>query len=393
YYGFQKLTPQARRMLLDYADKMQRLAPYPEMYNRVANQFWNDLKKAGIDSATINSVYLDFLYHSALSGLTTQSRSLKGSTMTNITSIFTTSLATPQAALKAWRQWFKGLPAGLKTAVDIMRTGYRADIYSDFRQNGDSYITRKINTPMGELIKDRDWGGVLTKIHMTIPAYLLRALSAWDAILKYGNRRFHGYMIEYNQQFAPGTSNEANSLYTKDVDARLRQQALEDVKHLTDEGMEIPSGYVERRIEELRESMLSDVVRKRIYQRSDESVLMSDPHGMAGSFYRWMQNNLRETENDGKIMAGLKMFGRTVFLIMRVPANFINMNIDYSPLGYIRAAKGTLKYRDGVYTMTPEERRIAFIKATSGTSVAVAASMMLFDWDDEDGIVLDKDAP
>src|SRR5690606_2759427 len=75
------------------------------------------------------------------------------------------------------------------------------------------------------------------------------------------------------------------------------------------------------------------------------------------------------------------------------PANFINMNIDYSPAGFYRAARGTLKYRDGVYQMTPEERRIQMIKATTGTSAAIALGMMLFDWDDDEGLKLDEDAP
>src|SRR5690606_33419308 len=134
-------------------------------------------------------------------------------------------------------------------------------------------------------------------------------------------------------------------------------------------------------------ALLESNVSKRINQRSSEGVLMSDPHGKAGGMYRWIQAQLGENENDSKAKAIGKLFGRTIFPIVRVPANFINMTIDYSPAGAWRAIRksdsghrGYLKYREGIYEMTPEERRVQFIKAATGTVVAVTTAAMLFDW-------------
>lgn len=392
YYGFQKITPEARVMMLNYADRLQKLTSYPEIYNRVANEFWNDLKKAGVDKNTASNIFLDFLYHGALSGFTTQSRSMKGSLMTNISSLLSTAFATPQAAVKAFGQFFKGLPSGFKSAMDIMATGHKAEDYRDFRPKGDSYITQKMQTPYLELVKNKDWAGVLTKTGYTFPGYALRALGAWDAILKSGNKRFHGFMINYNRDFG-SAAQEASDIYSKATDKALTAKAQDDLAFLKSIGEDIPIGYLERRVEELREQMMEDKVVNRIYTRSSEGVLMSDPHGLAGEFYRWIQGNLATKKEDSKIRALGKLVGRSVFLIMRVPANFINMNVDYSPLGYVRAIRGNLKYRDGVYEMTPEERRIQFVKATAGTIAGATALMMLFDWDDEEGLVLDDDAP
>src|SRR5690606_18488188 len=102
------------------------------------------------------------------------------------------------------------------------------------------------------------------------------------------------------------------------------------LEHLRNIGEKTPYGYLERRVEELRENLMEQNVVNRIYQRSTEGVLMSDPYGRAGVFYRWLQKTLGESRlqsqmTDSKMTALAKLLGRSVFLIMRVPANFLNM--------------------------------------------------------------------
>src|SRR5690606_7872179 len=199
FYGFNKITPEARRMMNGYVDRLELLSNYPEFYNRVANDFWNDLKKSGISEFTASSIFLDLLYHGILSGFTPFARTQKGSLITSSASMVMTTLATPKAAPRAWAEFFKGMPEGAKTAWDIMKTGFSAEEFMDFKPSGDSYIALKVKTPFTELMKNNDYAGTFTKMMFTMPHYMIRTYRAWDALLKAGNKRFHGYMIEYNK--------------------------------------------------------------------------------------------------------------------------------------------------------------------------------------------------
>jgi hypothetical protein len=399
FYGFSRITPEVKRLMLGYVDRLERLANEPEIYKRVVNDFWNDLKKTGVEKFTISEVLLDMLYHGILSGFTTFARTQKGSLLTSAASIVTTSIASPLAAPRALAEFGKGLPEGVKTAWDIMSTGFSADDYKDFKPKGDSYVSLKVRTPYSELVKRKDFPGTLMKTAYTLLNVMIRSYRAWDALLKSGNKRFNGYMIEYNRDLGKAAG-EAYSVYEAHVEKQLQDQADESIAKLKAMGEKIPVGFRERKVSELREKLLGDNIAKRMNQRSSEGVLMSDPHGLAGRGYRWIQGQLAQEENDSKLATVLKLLGRSTFPIVRVPANFINMAIDYSPAGAWRAVRrndsggrGYFEYRDGIYDMTPEERTIQFVKAITGTAVFTTMAIMLFDLDDEEGIILDENAP
>jgi hypothetical protein len=393
FYGFSKISPETRHVMNQYNDRLQALSPYPEMYNRVANDFWNELKKRGVEKFTGTEIFLDLLYHGALSGFSTLSRSLKGSLITGLSSLAATGTATPQALAKAMTEFFKGMPEGMKTAMDIMKTGVNAEDYFDHKPKGDSYVALKVKSSFSELQKEGDYAGMFTKLTYTIPHYMIRSIRAWDAILKAGSRKFHGVMIEYNKDFGPAAE-EAYSVYSAEMTKKAQAQALEEVEALKSMGESVPTGYLERRTSEIQENMIGGNAHKRINYRGNEGVLMADPHGVAGNMYRAMQGAFSEGKDDSTGMRIAKLFGRTTFLIMRVPANFLNMGIDYSVFGLWRAYRGTIKMRDGLYEMTPEERRIQIVKAAMGTIATGVISSMVFEGDDdEEGWKIKEDSP
>src|SRR5690606_601443 len=150
---------------------------------------------------------------------------------TSSASMVMTTLATPKAAPRAWAEFFKGMPEGAKTAWDIMKTGFSAEEFMDFKPSGDSYIALTVKTPFTELMKNNDYAGTLTKMMFTMPHYMIRTYRAWDALLKAGNKRFHGYMIEYNKDFGTAAG-QAYDVYAKGVEAQLQQQADDDIAKL-----------------------------------------------------------------------------------------------------------------------------------------------------------------
>jgi hypothetical protein len=118
---------------------------------------------------------------------------------------------------------------------------------------------------------------------------------------------------------------------------------------------------------------------------SKEAILMSDPEGNLGSFYRKMAN-LGEIKGDDTNIKKLgKLLFRSVFPIIRVPTNFINMNLDYLPVtGFVKAFEKTTQTRTGRRELSLFERKQRFAAASLGTGIATTLFLTLFEDDKEE---------
>ncbi len=403
-YGFQSIPPNVRVKMNEFADMADKLMPYPELYNRNLAKFWDYMKENGVVKEKAYDIIMDFLYTNALGGFTTLARTQKGSLMTSTFGVASASIASitlgnPKLVASALSNYFKGIAEGRKSFVSALKDGYSDETFRDERTEGSGYIQRKLNKGIKQILKDKDYFGLAAVIASGPSSLMVRTYLGWDAMLKTGSKRFYAQIAEGNNYLAPELSKEMNRaeyIFGEEVEQELRKQAKEEVEELRNQGVEIPYGYESRHFDLLREQMLDENVRKRAYTRSSEGVLMSDPSGGPGVVYRTLQGLLKVKEGQGVPMTLIKGFFRSIFLINRVPAMFINQAIDYSPFGIERVLRGGTKYRDGYYKYTPEEKRTQIVKMVMGTAVALSMFAMLMkkgDEDDDEAFVLDEDAP
>lgn len=403
-YGFQSIPPNVRVKMNEFADMADKLMPYPELYNRNLAKFWDYMKENGVVKEKAYDIIMDFLYTNALGGFTTLARTQKGSLMTSTFGVVSASIASitlgnPKLVASALSNYLKGIAEGRKSFVSALKDGYSDETFRDERTEGSGYIQRKLNKGIKQIIEDKDYFGLAAVMASGPSSLMVRTYLGWDAMLKTGSKRFYAQIAEGNNYLAPELSKEMNRaeyIFSEEVEQELRKQAKEEVDELRNQGVEIPYGYESRHFDLLREQMLDDNIRERSYTRSSEGVLMSDPSGGAGVVYRTLQGLLKVKEGQGNFMTLIKGFFRSIFLINRVPAMFINQAIDYSPLGIERVLRGGTKYRDGYYKYTPEEKRTQIVKMVMGTAVALSMFAMLMkrgDDDDDESFVLDEDAP
>ena len=406
-FGLSTITREDVAKLVEMSDKIQQMPP-GELKNRKLQEF-NDyidsIKDVSRRQRVIDLV-LDIYYTSILSGPSTLSRALKGATLTSSMNAISAAINNPVATfygLRGIKHFIRGINQfGWDGFVQVLRDGHSDIDFFDRKVTGSGALDKIVNKPFKDHIADGDKVKAAMKVFFYLPTKMYRALLASDAVLKTGIKEYEAYIIEYNNLIESGGDRKSAQFYNQ-LNQQLaldqasveqaKTQAAEEVKALRENNEEIPKGYEKRRVAELTEQNRDQKTNETAYFKANEAVLMNDPVGQLGNIYRFMSNAGIITDSDSKATMIRKFIFRTIFPFLRVPTNFINMNLDYTPYGLYRGLRGTRSTRTGVEELSKEERARHYAKAAVGSTVSAMLMMTLFDWDDEEGFILDPNAP
>ncbi len=410
-FGLTALNDQDVQQLEALSTAIQTL-PEGELRNREIQKFNDHLDKLKGDQnkrKAMADLALEIWYTSVLSGPSTLSRAVKGAGLTASGNLLSAAINNPVATfygLRGIKHLVRGSKSfGMPGFRQVIRDGFSDIDFFDRQPGKGGRLNEIINTELKEL-RNQDKGlmKATLKLWMYLPSKMYRGLMATDAVMKHGLKEYEAYIIEYNKLLAEGKHSKFSREFTDELNKRLRlddttveaakTQAAEEVAALQEEGRSLPEGYESRRVQEIIDQSRDPDTAKRAMMKANEAVLMNEPMGALGSFYRFMSlaGNIKET--DSKVEMIGKLFFRSIFPFLRVPTNFINMNLDFTPIGAVRGFRGTRRGpKNEIINMTPEERGRHYARSAIGATTFMGMMMTIFDYDDEEGFKLDENSP
>jgi hypothetical protein len=416
-FGLSQITQEDISTLEKFAEDINS-SPSEALRKRLMLDFSSaleDMKKK--DESNMEDVWdtaLNVWYASILSGPSTQARAGKGALMTSAANAMAAAITNPVATFQGLRgimAFWNGLNRfGISQYKQILKDGYSDidffDVQPNKRRKLDKFVEGEIDLKFGNVAAPRAVSNAARKFYTPI-VFFNRNLIAMDAILKSGIQEYEAYIAEYNNYLADGKStrrfgpreakmfNDINESLgnTRDQLDQFRQIAKAEKEELVKKGVKIPPTFEKLRFQELINEARDQEVVKQAHRNAAKAVLMGDPEGGLGVLFRGINNALTINESDSKTFKTAKFLGRSIFPFMRVATNFVNTQIDYSPIGGLLTlvGDGKIKTREGYRQRTPEEAQRAYAKAALGTAAAMTLASGAFEWDEEDGFKLNSD--
>lgn len=350
--GVGQLTPEQGKRITELAEKIQK-SPEGSPKNNATEQL---LKyRADIKGTSWSEVAQGVWYAQVLSGYATHIKNLV-STFFNSVGYFTVEAALnpksiPYLMLGAGR----GLAAGVAESKHTVRTGQTPIHIS------------KIETP--DVLERKIFaGGYLNPVNYL--KYVGRLMKAEDVLLFQGLKEMRATQLAYR---------EANRLGYKNPFSK------ETYKKVNELLLNTKGRYEGALFQATAEGVKGSELSRRVYELMEMSrpiQMTEDAYGFAakGTFNHEVEGTLGAlTLGISKLLdidvAGAKPL-RFVVPFTRIITNVTNNAIDFSPLGFVRAAKGSRGFKsfegnhivkDAYHKMSAEERRQTIAKASLGT--------------------------
>jgi len=171
------------------------------------------------------------------------------------------------------------------------------------------------------------------------------------------------------------TMDEVNKLIEKEDIEDLEAILLSEVKikypTYTDEQITKTISY-QRRLRDIINSRISKEAVDAATKASKNYVLTSDPDGFAGFLYQKIAsfNNMMRTEannSDSKAAKYGAFVATKIIPFIKVPLNIVNLGIDYSPLGFVKAGTGRALFVGTPRNFDLGQRELILSRAITGT--------------------------
>lgn len=229
-----------------------------------------------------------------------------------------------------------------------------------------------------------DAPAIAKKFKLNNIGYVFRALSAMDAAFYRSNQEGIARLIAYNEAKKEGSSTEsirdsvANKLFNSQSnwDAAMRQ-AEADAKLLDEVGVTKTPREIKLRAWEILEQQRDPALRGEAETFASKSTFTNQPTGAVGKIVSAMGF----VNNIGVNFRGVEIKPlKYVFPFMKVAGNILNANLDYTPVGLVRALNDP-KSGD----LTELERRNAagkFMLGALGTGIVYGMAREFLDEED-----------
>lgn len=386
-YGMERLDGPTATKLTELAGKIQR-AKNPAEKAKLELEMLTEFKIA--KGVGVVDYAMGTFYANLLSGITTLAVANTGGNLAQtLFNLPTFAAANTKYARNLFRGYRHGFPEALRQAVAIWSTGHGGYDPAAFAVEADKDVLELASTNryFQELKKKNELLAKSVKGHATVMRYVGRFLRSTDALFFYPSKEAFDWVA---------AQKILESKYTgADLDKKVRE--LLEVEPAQFEAIKKQAeaeGFTDhdlsRRISDLlrekRENALGKKEQSESVRRAQGSTLTGDMEGWAGVIAKgveWLTN---------KVTPGGVPIGKFILPILRMPTNFYNETLNYTPVGLARSVHGkavTTKWRDGAFVrrkMTPEERRQLAVKSLIGAAIATSLlirSMLSDDEDDE----------
>jgi len=339
--GVTVLTEEESQKIYGMVYELEQYEHSPRETQRVLaqfNAFLDDLKDVSKVRKVIQLMG-DVFYANILSGVTTLARGGKGVTMTMIAEGFVEAVKNPRitfTTMEGISALFRGFKKGYPEVIRYMKDGFNTLDAFDERTNKTRRLDVIINSPLSEL----STANKVVKLYEYLPVKMVRALVALDALAHYGAQEYFEMVANYNQilkesstgasrTFAQTIEELNNRMNTDKAQMEVaRQQAQEEYKTLLkNEFFKPDKGYVDRRAAEIVDQSRDVLARDWADRRAREGRLGHHPIGFMGGIYEVFVTMQRRV-----------VFAERIVPFLRIPTNAVNMWLDWSPWGFVRAA-------------------------------------------------------
>lgn len=362
--------------------------------------------------AKVADMFMSQFYTFVLSGPSTLARAGKGALITTGLETMVNLFESPKASIYALKYTFgrNGLWAGATQVPDILRYGHSDLDYRDKAPRADDWINKTVNKTYAEISKSdksipKKSLDAALKTALQLPVTMYRGLIAVDAILKHGLIEHNAFIEQYNLELMNGNKRDADFLNQINEklgyanEAVFEQQAKDEISEMKNDnrwGDQNEYRYVRSRVKELLQEHRTDEVQEKSNEMALRTLLMNEPTGSLGEVYRAVSRGLLTKEGDSIGSILFKTGMRTLFPFLRVPTNFVNMALDYGPVGAIRGIResklgqrlpDSLRRRDSLGNPAkydPRETTKQFIRSAIGTTTAMLLYATLFGGDEKD---------
>lgn len=350
-FGIPELTAEQAKKIKELANRVQK-AKGAEAKNKAGQDLLNYQTKIGGISAgeIINGIW----YANVLSALSTQEKNALGSITQTIGETLVSAIQDRNLKATGFQLQglFRGLSRGLLVAKDVSKTGYQP--------------VKDLKIETSNALENSKWG--------IIHKYVGRVMVATDAIFYHGNKEMRAAQLAY----AATKGNKQRAKTANEILYNTREHLEEAQGKATEEGLK--GNQHKRRVAEIMEESRPNNITEDANNFASRATFNYEPEGVLGSISSW----LNQGANKAIEQHGIKPL-KYLIPFTRVIANVVNEQVNWTPWGLIRAAKGSIGLgapESFKHKYTPEEKQRILIKGVLGT-VGMAA-LLYFSSDEED---------
>lgn len=371
-YGLENMDGPTAKKLTDLAQKIQR-AKNPAEKARAQLEMMDTFHAAkGIE---LKDILNSQLYANILSAYTTQlGGNIGGNIAQTVAGLTTTGLAEPTRVGALLKGWTQGMPEAWRQAQSIWSTGHGGQDAAALlaESKGDTFelmakgeVFKQLNERLPKTAKS-------VQNYAKVMRYVSRFMRAADAMFYYPAREAYARVAAEKILEADYSGPELKAQVEKHLGVGIGdyEAAVAQAKN---------DGFTEKHeiarrasdiIEEKRgQSHAGRTALEQGKRFGGTVTLNKDPEGWWGVAYKHGVHFVDDFTPGGLPVA------KPFMMFMRVPTNFINETLNYTPVGGIRAMQGdtgTTQKKDGKYQrreFTKEEQRRLIIQSMIGTSL------------------------
>lgn len=371
-YGMENMDGPTAKKLTDLAQKIQR-AKSPAEKARAQLEMMDTFHAAkGVE---LKDILNSQLYANILSAYTTQlGGNIAGNIAQTVTGLTTTGLAEPTRVGALLKGWLSGMPEAWRQAQSIWSTGHggqdAAAILAESK--GDTFELMAKGEVFKELNERLPRTAKSVQNYARAMRYVSRFMRAADAMFYYPAREAYARVAAEKILEADYTGAELKAQVEKHLGVGIGDYEAAVAQAKNDGFTE--KHEIARRASDIIEgrragSKAGQTALEQGKRFGGTVTLNKDPEGWWGVAYKHGVHFVDDFTPGGIPVA------KPFMMFMRVPTNFINETLNYTPIGAIRAVQGdtiTTTKKDGKYQrreFTQEEQRRLIIQSMIGTSL------------------------
>jgi hypothetical protein len=356
--GWPTITPDQYVKLRTLAEKVQLAKEGFQKYRATEDLMKFQQEMQGITWGEIGQA---FWYSNMLSGIPTHIVNFVANTFNTVQLLSNAAIRNPKQVPAMINGLMQGLYRGWYEAGDAWKTGY-APVKSG-----------KLEIPNAlEIVRFK--GGKFNPFNYA--KFVRRAMVASDMIHYSANKEMREYQLAYQKAKVDGVK-KVNIAEIQDRLFNTKQRIADAERTATNEGLK--GRDFKRRVFELVEQSRPVEMIEDAANFASRATFNHTPEGTLG-----MLTDGINTVTNGLDIGGVKPL-KFIVPFTNIISNVANNAIDYTPWGFVRAAKGGIGYersKNGKRTYTKEERIDEIVKAAVGLT-AMAAIYTLSEPDDK----------
>jgi hypothetical protein len=367
-----KLTDKELDELKRLADRVKKAPDGFQKFNATTDLLGYEARIKGIKLADLA---MSVWYAHILSGYKTQELNFLANTANTAMELVKSAIYSPKSTLDLLRGLYDGYGRGLLELWSVLKTGYDPMKGAKFEFTERQATPSALESYEGFKLFGKQWNPL--KLHRYVP----RVMVGVDSFFYYGLQGMRLHELVHRQTKGLGMSKAEVERYISEKllkTKELKEKAIAQAKKEGLKGIDI-----RRRMWEIMEQGLPDELHDDANNIASRGTFNFPPEGRIGRVTDLVANIANQVKfGDVKPIKFIVPF-------TNILSNVANTYLDYSPYGFVRAARGSMGGKQDMGTKytrkyTQEERTKEIIAATLGTIAGLTLFWLATKRDDQD---------